>query len=55
MGFGQPYHITKMGNVILGRIAKGKTCKICEIISSSVLFIGKDSAQVHYSLLSVAM
>lgn len=55
MDFGQPCHITKVGNVILGYIAKGKTCKICEMISSRVLLIGKDSAQVHYSLLRVAM
>lgn len=53
--FGQLCLTTKIGNVILGCIAKGKTCKICEIISSSVLFMGKDSAQVHYSFLGVAM
>lgn len=53
--FGQPCHVTKMGSVILACIAKGKTCKIREIISSSVFFIGKDSAQVYYSLLSVAI
>jgi len=56
MGFGQQCHIiTKTENVILGCIVKSKTCKICEIIPSSIPFTGKDLAQIYYSLLSAVV